>query len=244
MSAWANWGGVLAAFAEHYRVIAPDLPGYGRSHVPSLDRDYAAVAIEAIDHVLAAEGVERVHIVGNSLGGMLATRFALDTPARAGRLVLMGPGGVGFPLFGPQPTEGIKRLVEFTTDPTRDKLVAWMESMVGDRSFLTEEHIERRWQAATAPQALTFTRDFYAAAMRHARAGTAAPLWTRLGELRHHVLITYGRDDRVTPLESAFLPLRLIANAELHVFARACHWAMLERREEFERIVLEYLGHG
>jgi pimeloyl-ACP methyl ester carboxylesterase len=242
VSGWANFGPLVPAFAAGHRVVVPDQPGYARSYVPALDRDYAEISIEAIRRVLDAEGLDRVHVVGNSLGAMVGARLALDHPDTVDRLVMMGPGGVGFPLFGPQPTEGIKRLVEFTTDPTREKLRAWMESMVGDPAFLTEERVQARWEAATAPGALQFTKDFYAAAMRGMRANPTPPLWTRLGRLRLPVLITFGREDRVTPLESAFLPLRLMPMAELHVFSGSGHWTMLERQGDFERVVLEFLG--
>lgn len=243
VSAWANFGELLPILSGRYRVVMPDLPGYGASEVPELDGDYGRTALAAVREVLTAEGIDLVHVVGNSLGGMLALRLALEHPDLVDRIIAMGPGGASFPLFGPQPTEGIRRLVEFTNDPSREKMVAWMYSMVGDASFVTPERVDARWKSASAPEALAFTRDFYAAAMRAMRDGpAAAPLWSRLGEIAHPVLLVYGREDRVTPVESAFLPLRLLRNAELHVVGNAGHWVMLERPRSFVRIVLEYLG--
>jgi 4,5:9,10-diseco-3-hydroxy-5,9,17-trioxoandrosta-1(10),2-diene-4-oate hydrolase len=243
VSAWANFGELVPILSTRYRVVMPDLPGYGASYVPELDGDYGRTALDAVRQVLAAEGIDRVHVVGNSLGGMLALRLALEHPDLVDRIVAMGPGGASFPLFGPQPTEGIKRLVEFTNEPSRDKLVAWMHSMVGDAAFVTQERVDARWASASAPEALAFTREFYAAAMRSMQsAAAAAPLWTRLVAIAHPVLLVYGREDRVTPVESAFLPLRLMRNAELHVVGNAGHWVMLERPRSFVRIVLEFLG--
>ncbi|KQZ85277.1 hypothetical protein ASD56_02640 [Microbacterium sp. Root166] len=244
VSAWANFGDLLPPIGAQHRIIAPDLPGYGTSYVPELDGDYALIAIAAIRRVLEAEGVDRVHVLGNSLGGMIAFRLAIEHPELVDRIVAMGPGGATFPLFGPQPTEGIRRLVEFTADPTRERLVAWMQSMVGDLSFVTEERIQARWETASTPQALAFTRSFYAAAMRAMATGAtpAVPLWARLGEVRSETLLVYGRDDRVTPLESAFLPLRLLRRSELHVMSNAGHWVMIERPVAFARVVCEFLG--
>ncbi|GAA3383414.1 alpha/beta fold hydrolase [Cryptosporangium minutisporangium] len=243
VSGWANFGENVPVFAERFTTIVPDLPGYGASYVPALDRPYGAIAVKALIRLLDELGLEKVHVLGNSLGGMVATQLALDYPERVERLVLMGPGGVGVPLFTPQPTEGIRLLTAFVEDPTRERLVAWMQSMVGDQSFLTEERIEARWRAASAPGALDFTRDFYRAALRAMASGASpgTPLWARLGEIAHPTLLTYGRDDRVTPLESAFLPLRHLRNAELHVFPNCGHWAMQERKADFERVVLEFL---
>ena len=244
VSAWANFGELLPKIGAQHRIIAPDLPGYGASYVPDLDTDFVLTVIAAVRRVLEAEQVQRVHVLGNSLGGMIAFHLALEHPELVDRIVAMGPGGSTFPLFGPQPTEGIRRLVEFTTDPTRENLVAWMHSMVGDPSFVTEERIQARWETASSPEALAFTRAFYAAAMRvMANPDTSEiPLWARMGEIGSEVLLVYGRDDRVTPLESAFLPLRLLRRSELHVIANTGHWVMIERPDAFARVVCEFLG--
>ena len=69
-----------------------------------------------------------MHLVGNSLGGGTAVRFALSYPERAGRLVLMAPGGLSLNVFAPDPTEGVKRLAEFPAPPgpSREKLAAFL----------------------------------------------------------------------------------------------------------------------
>lgn len=241
VSGWANFGGTLAAFADRYTVVVPDLPGYGSSYVPDLDdTDYVAAVTEAVLAVLDAEGLDRVDVVGNSLGGMLTAALAIAHPDRFRRLVMMGPGGIAPPLLAPLPSEGIKLLLAFNENPTRENLVRWMQAMVGDQSFLTEERIEDRWRTASAPGALDFNREFYRRAFRP-RPNPGVPIWAQLGRIGHPTLLTFGRDDRVTPLETALHPLRNIRNAELHVFPNCGHWAMQERKEEFERVVAEFL---
>ncbi|WP_258341389.1 alpha/beta fold hydrolase [Saccharopolyspora gregorii] len=241
VSGWANFGANVPVFSRDRTVIIPDQPGFGASHRPDLTAaPYATTSVAALLRILDAEGLDVVDVVGNSLGGMVATHLALQHPDRVRRMVLMGPGGIAPPLLAPQPTEGIRLLIEFCEDPTRERLVAWMRAMVGDQRFLTEERVEERWKTASAPGGVDFVRDFYRAAMRPgATAGT--PLWARLDEIAHPVLLTYGRDDRVTPLESALHPLRTMRNAELHVFPNCGHWAMQERQNDFERVVLEFL---
>ena len=71
--------------------------------------------------------------MGNSLGGGTAVRFALDNPKRAGRLVLMGPGGLSVNLFAPDPTEGVKLLGKFAADPTRENIEKFLRIMVFDQ---------------------------------------------------------------------------------------------------------------
>lgn len=241
VSGWANFGPNVPVFSHDRTVIIPDQPGFGESHRPDLTAaPYAKTSVDALLRILDAEGLDTVDVVGNSLGGMVATHLALEHPDRVRRMVLMGPGGIAPPLLAPQPTEGIRLLIEFCEDPTRERLVAWMRAMVGDQRFLTEERIEERWKIASAPGGVDFVRDFYRAAMRPG-AATGTPVWTRLGEITHPVLLTYGRDDRVTPLESALHPLRNMRNAELHVFPNCGHWAMQERQNDFECVVLDFL---
>lgn len=240
VSGWANFGGNVPQFAQHHRVVIPDLPGFGGSYTPELPGPYYDLVADALLRIMDAEGLDQVDLLGNSLGGALSTHFTLEHPDRVTRLVLMGPGGISPALLQPLPTEGIKLLLQFCADPTRDRLVSWLQSMVGEQSFLTEELIETRWRAAQAPGAVGFIRDFMKMAMSPEYA-PATPMWARLAEIRQPTLLTYGRDDRVTPLEGALHAVRHIANAELHVFPKCGHWAMQERQQEFEAVVLSFL---
>ncbi len=82
-------------------------------------------------------------MIGNSMGGIVATKVAIDEPHRVSKLVTIG--GMGKNTFSPGPGEGIKLLMEFTDNPTREALVRWLHSMVFDRAVVTEQLIEERW---------------------------------------------------------------------------------------------------
>ena len=116
-SAWSNFGRNLPVFAARFRTLLVDQPGFGRSDKPPVTGHYFTFAAEALAGLLDELGIDRVHLVGNSLGGGTAARFALRFPERAGRLVLMGPGGRSLTVFAPDPTEGVKRLAEFAAPP-------------------------------------------------------------------------------------------------------------------------------
>jgi 4,5:9,10-diseco-3-hydroxy-5,9,17-trioxoandrosta-1(10),2-diene-4-oate hydrolase len=193
VSAWSNFSGTLPAFAPTFRTIAPDLPGFGRSSVPAMDRPY---------HRIASDAVVRL------LDGL-----------------------------------GIKRLIEFTRDPTRERIVAWLKTMVADQALITDELVEERMANALAPGALEWMRTFFSHVSGDgpARPVDPVPLWAEVSRITAPTLITWGREDRVTPLENALLPLRQMQDVELHVFANCGHWAMIERAEEFDRVVLEFL---
>ena len=65
--------------------------------------------------------------------------------------------------------------------------------------------------------------------------------WAQMHKVKAPTLLTWGRDDRVSPLDMALIPMRTIANAELHVFPNCGHWAMIEAKEAFEQTVLGFL---
>ncbi|MBF6221565.1 alpha/beta fold hydrolase [Nocardia abscessus] len=244
VSGWANFGANLPVLAERFRCLIIDQPGFGASGRPEVyERNYLRVSAEAVLGLLDDLGLERAHLLGNSMGGAVATLLALEHPERVDRLVLMAPGGVGVNVLGPEPSEGITRLLEFNAEPTRERLLPWLRTMVSDPATLTDELIDARLKAASDPAAVTALRDAYATFADPALA-EPIPLWARLRSLRAQTQILWGRDDRVTPVESALLPARQIPNADLRVFARCGHWVQIERKSAFERAVVDFLTAG
>jgi 4,5:9,10-diseco-3-hydroxy-5,9,17-trioxoandrosta-1(10),2-diene-4-oate hydrolase len=186
-----------------------------------------------------------VHLVGNSLGGGTAVRFALRYPDRAGRLVLMGPGGLSLNVFAPDPTEGVKRLMEFAAPPgpSKEKLAAFLRTLVFDQRLITDELVEERFAAASDPEALAAMASLGASFFDPASAEEGL-LWREAHRLRNRVLLIWGREDRVNPLDGALVGLKLIRRAQLHVFGGCGHWAQLEKFDEFNELVLGFLGKG
>jgi pimeloyl-ACP methyl ester carboxylesterase len=178
------------------------------------------------------------------LGGAVGINFAIHNPDRIGRLVTIG--GIGTNIFSPGPSEGIRLLQEFTEDPTRQRLVDWLNSMVYDQNLVTEQLVEERWKLATDPVTLASARRMYgkaAFAQMMAMMKTAdVPMpWAQMHKVTAPTLLTWGRDDRVSPLDMALIPMRTIPNAELHVFPNCGHWAMIEAKEAFESTVMAFL---
>jgi pimeloyl-ACP methyl ester carboxylesterase len=240
VSGWANFGRNLPALARDFTTYLLDLPGFGESYSPA--RHPLAAAPAAVLDFLDGLGLGPLPIVGNSMGGAVAARISADQPERVTRLVTIG--GVGLALLSPSPPEGIKLLVEFVEDPTLERLTKWMESMVYDPAILTEEFVQMRWKAATDPAAAADIGRLYnrpmLTAMRTRTAGAADQI-ALLTRIQAPTLIMFGRDDRVTPLDSALTAMRLIRRCELHVFPDCGHWAMIERKEEFESVVRGFL---
>lgn len=155
VTGWRNYRGNLGFFAQHFRCLVLEFPGFGVSDDfgghPMLDAQRAAVVFAD------ALGLDRVDIIGNSMGGGVGINFAINHPDRVRHLVTIG--GIGTNIFSPGPSEGIRLLQEFTEDPTRARLVDWLNSMVYDPALVTMSSsrnggrwrpIPRRWNPHAA----------------------------------------------------------------------------------------------
>ncbi|GAB4582778.1 4,5:9,10-diseco-3-hydroxy-5,9,17-trioxoandrosta-1(10),2-diene-4-oate hydrolase [Nocardia sp. IFM 10818] len=239
-TSWSNFSKNIPVLAKDFHVLAVDQPGFGLSDKPTEHPQYFVHSSSALKDLLDTLGItDRVHLLGNSLGGGAATRFALDYPDRAGKLVLMGPGGLSTNLFAPDPTEGVKLLAKFNYEPTRENLEAFLRIMVFDQSLITPELIEERFASASKPESLAATR-----AMGKSFAGpdfAKGMIWRDAFKLRQPVLMIWGREDRVNPIDGALVALKMVPRVQLHVFGGCGHWAQLEKFDEFNRLATDFL---
>ena len=242
VTGWRNYRGVLPAFAEHFRCLLLEFPGFGVSD--DFGGHPMVTAFGAVPAFVDALGLDQVSIVGNSMGGGVGINYATANPDKVRKLVTIG--GIGTNLLTPGPTEGVRLLQDFTDNPSRESLVRWLESMVYDQAVVTEELIEERWALATDPETLASARRMYGkaafAAMTKMMRNADFPLpWAIMHKVKAPTLLTWGRDDRVSPLDMSLIPMRTIPNAEMHVFPNCGHWVMIEQKEAFEATVLGFL---
>jgi pimeloyl-ACP methyl ester carboxylesterase len=242
VTGWRNFRGVVGTFAEHFRCLILEFPGFGVSD--DFGGHPMITALDSVVRFVDALGLETVDIVGNSMGGGVALNFAIAHPDRVRRLVTIG--GIGRNILTPGPSEGIRLLQEFTEEPTRERLVRWLHSMVYDPAVVTEELIEERWNHATDPQTLAgarrmYSRQAFTQMMKALESSKGPQPWAAMHRVKAPTLITWGLDDRVSPLDMALIPMRTIPNAELHVFPKCGHWTMIEAKEAFESTVLAFL---
>lgn len=238
-SGWSNYNRNAAALAAHFRVIIPDLPGFGASDMKPVDAKVPGWWAGIIRGLLDALGIDRAHFVGNSMGGMVSLKIALETPERVDRMILMGPGG-GAPIFTTWPTPGILNLVTAYEGEgiTAAKVRAFITTCLFDPSVVTDELVAQRLQAATDPRIVAQPP------MRVGPGGPPEDLWrdARLTRLTHETLILWGREDRVLPLDNAMMLLKQIPRAQLHVIPQCGHWVMWEQPALFNRVTLSFLG--
>lgn len=240
-SAWSNFGSALPGFAANFRTLLIDQPGFGASDKPPVVGNFYRHSADYVVKMLDEVGIERVHLLGNSLGGGTAMRLALTHPDRVGRLVLMGPGGLSLNLFHADPTEGVQRLMEFGAKPSKEALRAFISTMVVNQKLVTDELVEERFADATAPGAQEAMASM---GMSFWNPDTAEDgmLWREAHRMRKHTLLTWGREDRVNPLDGAMVALKLLPKASLHVFPNCGHWAQIEAADEFAAVATAFLA--
>lgn len=238
VTAWSNFGDNLPVFAERFRTVAPDLPGFGGTGLPPLDDAYPRVAARWIARLMDELGFASAVFVGNSMGGAVAAELAVLAPERVRRMALMGSGGLSVGIFQTEPSEGFQRLFEFLAEPTRARMVGWLRTMVFDQTRITDELVDERLRNATADGVLDRMKAIFGSMFDQA---TSPPLWTRAATVTTPTLLLWGRDDRMLPYDQAHFATRWLPDVELHTFARCGHWIQIERKTDFERVVTEFL---
>ncbi|MBH1962178.1 MAG: 2-hydroxy-6-oxo-6-phenylhexa-2,4-dienoate hydrolase [Rhodocyclales bacterium] len=237
-SGWSNYYKNIDAFVEEgYRVILMDCPGFNKSAelVPEVQR--GLVNARAVKGLLDVLGIQKTHLIGNSMGGATALNFSVEFPDRLDKMILMGPGGMGPSIVQPNPQEGIKKMFKLYHMPTYENYVDMLDVFVFDPSGITEELRQRRW--ANIQGNLQHLKNFVASSTKVPIS--AWDITSRLGAVKAKTLITWGRDDRFVPIDLGLRLINIIPDAQMHIFSRCGHWAQWEHADEFNRLVLAFL---
>ena len=234
---YARWGWdpVVEPLAERFQLILFDNRGIGDSEVPAGPYTAAAMS-EDVAAVLDTVGLERAHVVGTSLGGMVAQELAIRRPERVDRLVLVctTPGGAkAFPL----PERTVRLMAEapaLAPDVALRRFVenALAPATVAERPDLVERVYERRLQHPPDP----------AGWQAQAAAGATFDAFDRLGAIQAPTLVLHGTEDGVVDPRNAPLLAERIPGARLELFDGAGHLLFWEQRERFVRAVSEFLA--
>jgi pimeloyl-ACP methyl ester carboxylesterase len=236
-SAESNFKLNAGPFAEKYRVILYDMPQYGKSAKIVLTEPRLKYNARLLNGFMSQVGIDRAHIVGNSMGGQVGLKLGLDFPERLDRIVIIGSTPMT-PIFAPFPVEGIKLIARYYkgTGPSREKLRELLQTIVYDSSFLTDETFEERYQASIDPETVELFGK---------RQGEMARenLGPELPRLKAKMLAVWGMDDRFGALDVGLQMTRIVPDGQMHIFTRCGHWAQVEHAAEFNRLVLDFLSH-
>jgi len=238
----SNYSRNIDALAEHFRVIVPDMPGYGQSTKQLDFSDPFGDLAFAMRGMLDELGIDKAHFIGNSYGGAAALRLAMDRPDKVDRLILMGPGGVG--TTRGLPTKGLNSLLGYYggDGPTKEKLETFIrEYLVYDGASVPADLIELRYQASIQPEVVANPP-----LRRPTSLGTALKMdFTRdrrLAKVQAPTLVVWGRDDKVNRPSGGPVLAQAMPNCDLYVVARTGHWVQWERAELFNSLAIDFLS--
>jgi len=238
-SSWGNYILNIGAFAKHFRVIALDCPGYGKS-APWLpkDEDRNTGNARAVKGVVDALGLKKIHLVGNSMGGATSLTFAVDYPENTGKIITMGcqPVGQRDPFTPRQPTHGIETLMSLLTNPSYENFRKVFDLMLYDSSLVPDEVLKARAQNINEAHRANMEASWKSRPIRR-------NLVADLEKVQNRVLLIHGANDSMTAPGASLLLLPYLKNAELHIFNNCGHWAQYEHPGKFNRMVLDFLMH-
>ncbi len=236
---WSNYSRNFHALAGQFRVICLDLPGWGQSDMKPVGSPMPGWHADILFNFLRELNIDCAHFIGNSYGGGVALKLALEHPEKVERLVLMGTSG-GTPVFSSFPTSGIKMIYGFYegAGPSPERLRNFLQDFVYDPSQITEEMVTSRLAAAMDPRVIENPP------MRPNPRVPREELWrdARLTTLPHETLMIWGREDRVMPLDLAFVLHKQIPKARLLVMPQCGHWAQWEHADEFNATVSSFFA--
>ncbi|MFE3032583.1 alpha/beta fold hydrolase [Streptomyces canus] len=238
----SNYQRNIAELAKEYRVIVPDLPGYGRSTKGIDLTDPFGSLADAIRGLLDALGLDKAHMVGNSYGGACALRLALDTPDRVDRMVLMGPGGIG--TTRALPTPGLNSLLNYYSGdgPSRPKLEKFIRNyLVFNAADVPDSVVDARYRDSVDPEVV--------AAPPLRRPKSLRALWkmdftrdARLSRLPVPTLVLWGAADQVNRSSGGRMLAERMPNCDLYEVANTGHWVQFERAVLFNRLCADFLA--
>lgn len=235
----ATWSGLVEAFAADYRLVRIDLLGHGRSaSPPDLGRYSLEHSVEDLRAILDRLGLERVDLLGYSLGGRVALNFAVTAPERVHALVLES-ASPGIPSAEERAARvrGDEQLAELLEREGIARFVDYWENIP---LFASQRALPPDVRARLRSQRLRGNPLGLANSLRGMGAGAMTPLFDRLGDLNRPTLLVVGELDakyrELGETMRAALP-----DATLQVIANAGHAAHVEQPEAFARVVREFL---
>jgi 3-oxoadipate enol-lactonase len=219
--------------AKHFHLILPDMRAHGQSTVKELGMMIPpAQFAKDIDALLSHLGHERVHVVGISMGGMIAQQFVLDYPHKVNKLVLIDTS--------PKITEH-----------TVDEVYSWQEAMTEGgleayfwtslRSGYSEEWIQNN--PKMVQHFKENSQDVNEAGIVAAGLGLSTiEFESRLSEINAKTLVIHGADDRIIDIELARIMHNAIPDSELKVFEDCGHNPNIQYITEFNQILIDFLS--
>jgi len=229
------WQPQIDAFSDRFKVIVPDLRGYGKSNLPETSttrfEDYATDILLLLDVL----GVNSFHVAGLSMGGQLAMETYRQAPSRVKSLILADTfASLDTPEAKKARNEGADRM-------EREGMGGYASESI--HKMIKAEHVTTMPEvAAHVMRMMTSTNPKAAATAMRARSERIDHLTEVLPKIEIPVLVVVGRQDEFTPVAKAEEMHAALKNSKLIIIEDAGHMPNLERPGKFNEIVLEFLS--
>lgn len=230
-NAKANWQYVLEDYAKDFHVIAPDLVGFGETDHPEVYPEngvqWMSWRVKQMLDLMDVLNIEKANLVGNSLGGVVSMYLNMQAPERFNKIVLMGAG-----VLLKEPTPELLKLTNFHLDPSKENLrnlLSWFVYDLDKMEDFVNQVVEARFEMFQRPEIFRSYRENFT---KSSLTEMLIPP-TALERMKNEFLLIHGYYDRLVPLQSSLYALEHLPNADLRVFKKCGHWAMIEQREEF-----------
>jgi 4,5:9,10-diseco-3-hydroxy-5,9,17-trioxoandrosta-1(10),2-diene-4-oate hydrolase len=233
---YSNFKGNYPALVKAgYRVILPDLIGFGYSDKPDNVEYPLSFFVECVKQTLDAIGISQYTLVGNSLGGAVALGFALAHPQNVERLILMAPGGVSdMPDYQAMPGMAALFAHLATGKPfTHETMKAFfIKAFVVDPASVDDALVAERIELMKLqnPQVMKTMK--------------VPNMTARLGEIKAQTLALWGINENMMPENGILRLAKGIPNCRMVLVPNCGHWVMIEHRELFNRTVIDFLKNG
>lgn len=242
----STWLPVMESFAADYTVIAPDLLGHGLSDKPRADYSVAAYA-NGMRDLLSVLEIDRVTVVGHSLGGGVAAQFAYTFPERCERLVLVGTGGIA---------RSVSVLLRFAAAPNVDLLMPTFGSPVFKFGARVAAHVLRFLGTDLGRDTEEILKVFDSlpdssarrAILRTLRSGVdwRGQVITMLDRAYltegMPTMLLWGAHDAIIPVEQAYLAAAAMPGSRLEIFEDAGHFPHHSDPDRFTAVVRGFLN--
>lgn len=239
------WEYNIAALAQQHRVYALDLLGFGRSD-KEIDELSLAYGASFIAQFMDALSIERASMVGNSFGGLLCAQFAVQFTSRLDRLVLVDSAGFGRELHLLFRLESVPVLGSVIFSLYQRAFPLATRWAYHDPSTLNEEWLARTGALLRIPGVKGNALKVISAGvdLGGQREELYRDLHRQLADMTAPTLIIWGSDDSLVPVSHAYTAHELIPNSRVRIMQRCGHLPQVERPQEFNQLLLDFLGGG
>jgi 2-hydroxy-6-oxonona-2,4-dienedioate hydrolase len=231
-SSLVNWKlNIEPLAAAGFAIFAYDQPGFGYTDNPADHSiEYRVTHAKALINAL---GLEKFHLVGNSVGGYIAARLALEDKRVRGFVTttsgsLSPQGSADSQTLAQKHSEELREY-----EPSLENMRKLTLGTIFNKELVTDELVRERYEMSTGKN--------YEAQLQRRNAPRQRPVHEELRNLRVKALLLWGNNDRGVSVERGIELFRSMPGAEFHLFDKCAHWVQWDRADRFNQIVADFL---